>query len=1155
MRNSMNKKTESASPGFWKSIQGNLVLLLFILLIPAILIRIYVYHQQLQTRIGEELQANLEVARATARNFESFVRDVAHSELVLGLALTASPPLSEADRRRLVEEFNADNSAVWRVHWINPDGQVIAPSPEDVIGMDVSDRLFFKKIKSGREWFVSEVFSGKVTGRQLFVISRAIRSEHGELAGIVAAAVQPADLDWVMAIKRHQDAGVSLVDSRGMHAYRFPPIIYTPEQRDWLKSYPAIKEALAGNETATVVTSVLTGKERLVAFVPVLGTGWVASASRLQEDAMVAINSDLRHHNLLFAGLILVVFCAVLFFSRYIAAPIKRLRDQVLRQGPGESWDFKVDTGPTEVIELASAFRIMSERIKAREWELGKSEEKFRILFHSIPEPLALAIGDDAAVVDVNESFCRFLGLSRAEIEGRPFMVLDIWHDLEDRDQIQNLQTAGTEVQDLECLLRTQSGAAKYVLLSTAKVETQTQKGRLFILKDITARKAAEMALQGQSTTLQTIFDAVPALIFYKDLENRLMRANQLWFETFGLSEAAVIGKSLDEFLLKADAERFYRDDLEVIASNRAKKDILGEIQVNGKTLWLKTQKIPYRDSAGRVVGIIGFSENITAGKRAEDELLESRQRLSDIIDFLPDATFVMDEEGTVIAWNRAIEEMTGVKASEMLGRGNYEYSLPFYGVRRPILIDLVLDHGCEFAGEYQGMTIKESMLEAEAFVPSLKGKRACLYGKASVLRNSKGKIVGAIESIRDITERKRAEEERELLELQLRQVHKTEAIGTLAGGIAHDFNNILGIIMGYAELARMEFPRETTARESIDEVLKATHRAKELVRQILDFSRTREYERKPLRLVPVVKEVLKLLRASLPSSIEMDQAEELPAGGDLVLADPTQIHQVLMNLATNAAHAMRGKEGRLRVALSPVSFDSLDPTRPVELSPGKYLDLAVEDTGHGMSQDILERIFDPYFTTKKAGEGTGLGLSVAHGIVKNHGGAIRVFSEPGQGTVVHVYLPVLESVEPVEPPAPSSTLPGGNERILLVDDEEALAKALKKRLERLGYQVTAVTGSPEALEIFGGQPEAFDLIITDYTMPKMTGTELAREILKIRSSIPIILSTGFSERLDEEETAAAGISALIMKPVSLKGIAELISTVRKDHDTGFLSP
>ena len=1152
MLTAMSRKSESAPPGFWRSIQGDLILLLLILLIPAILIRIYIHRQQLQTRVSEELQANLEVARATARNFESFVRDIVHSELIVGLALTASPSLSEADRRRLVEKFNADNPALRSLHWINPDGQVIEPGPEDMIGVNVSDRPFFREIRSGREWVVSEAFSGKVTGQELFVICRAIRSEQGELAGIVAAAILPANLDRIIAIKRYQDAGVSLIDSRGMHAYRFPATNYTPEQRNWLKHYPVIGEALAGNDLATVVTSALTGKQRLVAFVPIEGTGWVASASRAQEDAMAVITSDLKRHNLLFAGFILVAFGVALFFSRYIAAPIKRLRDQVLRLGAGETCNPKVDTGPTELIELASAFYLMSERIKAREGELGKSEEKFRILFHALPEPLALAVGDDATVLDVNDACCRFLGLSRAEIEERPFMNLDIWHDLEERHQIEKLLAAGTEVMDGGCHLRTQAGAVKTILLSTAKVETRTQQGRLFILKDITAHKAAEKALRDQNAELQTIFDAVPALIFYKDSENRLMRANQLWFEAFGLNEAAVIGKSLHEFLPKEEAERFYRDDLEVIAADRAKKEILEEFQIDGKTLWFKTQKIPYRDDAGRVTGIIGFAENITSRKQAEEELRESRQRLSDIIDFLPDATFVIGEEGTVIAWNRAIEEMTGVKASDMLGRGNYEYALPFYGERRPILIDLVLNSEGEVAAGYERMARGESILEAEAPVPGLKGKMACLYGKASVLRNSKGKIVGAIESIRDITERKRAEKEKETLELQLRQVHKTEAIGTLAGGIAHDFNNILGIIMGYAELARMELSGATTVRENLDEVLRATHRAKGLVRQILDFSRTHEHERKPLRLVPVVKEVLKLLRASLPSSIEMDQALELPTGEDLVLADPTQIHQLLMNLATNAAHAMRGREGRLRVALSPVFFDVLDPNRPVELSPGKHLDLTVEDTGHGMDKTTIQRIFDPYFTTKGPGEGTGLGLAVVHGIVKNHGGAIRVFSEPDQGTVFHVYIPALESVEPVET-EPSPALPGGSERILLVDDEEALAKALQKMLETLGYQVTAVTGSREALEIFRGQPEAFDLVITDYTMPKMTGADLAREILKIRSNLPIILSTGFSERLDEEG-AAAGISALIMKPVSLRGIAELIWRVRKNREGDFLS-
>ena len=1139
--------SKSAAPGFWKSIQGNLILLLLLLLIPTILFRIYIHHQQSQTRRAEELQANLEVARATAKNFESFVRDIIHTESIIGLALTATPPMEEENQRLLVEQFVADNPAVRSVFWINADGQVISPSPEDTIGLDVSNRSFYREIVDGREWVVSELFLGRVTGKPLFVISRGIRHERGELAGIVAAAVEPKDLDRVMAIERQRDAGVSLVDHNGMHVYRFPATEYSWEQRNWLGLYSVLGESLSGKEVTTTVTSGLTGKERLVGFVPIAAIGWVAAASRAEEDVMAAISSALIRQTLVFLGLILSAFCGALLLSRHIAAPIKRLRHQVLHLAAGEDVIPTVETGPAELTELARAFCLMAEKIKSRESELSKSEEKFRTLFHSLPEPLALATGDEAALFEVNDAICRFLGFSRTQIEGKSFMDLDIWSDLHERNQILDLLTDGTEVSDLECRLRTQPCEIKSVLLSTAKVDMRTQLGRLFILKDITAHKAAEKALQTQNVELQAIFDSVPALIFYKDQENRLMRANRLWFETFGLMEEAAIGKSLDELFSKEDAGRFYRDDLEVIVSGQAKKDIIEHIETNGETLWFATHKIPYRDNSGHVTGIVGFAQDITKRRKAEDALRESRQQLSDIIDFLPDATFVIDREGKVIAWNKAIEEMTGVQAADVLGKGDYEYALPFYGERRPILIDLVLNPQNDLAVRYEGMERRKAVLSAETYVPTLKGNRAYLYGKAIVLHDSKGRAVGAIESIRDITERKRAAEEKETLEAQLRQVHKMEAIGTLAGGIAHDFNNILGIIMGYAELARMDLSNECTAHASIDEVLKATHRARDLVKQILDFSRMREHERKPLRILPVVKEVLKLLRASLPTSIEMDQATELPSGDDLVLADPTQIHQVLMNLAANAAHAMGEKGGRFRVALSLVHFDSFDLNRPVELSPGRYLDLTVEDTGHGMGRTMIERIFDPYFTTKGPGEGTGLGLAVVHGIVKNHGGAIRVYSEPGKGTAFHMYLPKLESGELLEPD-PAAAIPTGNERILLVDDEEALAKALKKMVENLGYRVTVATDSREALSLFRNQPEAFDLVITDYTMPKLNGTELARQILEIRPKVPIILSTGFSERIKEEGATAVGISALIMKPVSLRGIAELIRKVITHH-------
>ena len=403
--------------------------------------------------------------------------------------------------------------------------------------------------------------------------------------------------------------------------------------------------------------------------------------------------------------------------------------------------------------------------------------------------------------------------------------------------------------------------------------------------------------------------------------------------------------------------------------------------------------------------------------------------------------------------------------------------------------------------------------------------------------------------TVRDNTERKRAEEKQRKLEAQLQQAQKMEAIGTLAGGIAHDFNNILGIIMGHAEIAELKLAKDSPVKRYIDEVVKAAYRAKDLVKQILTFSRRGEQERKPIQIIPIIKESLKFLRASLPMTIEIRPEIELSPGDDLILGDPTQVQQILMNLSMNAAHAMRERGGALRVALSPVHFSSSDVGKPLELSPGNYLKLTVEDSGHGMDQTTIDHIFEPFFTTKGPGQGTGLGLAVVYGIVTSHGGAITVSSRMGKGTAFQVYLTKLETGERAKTEVVAE-LPKGSERILLVDDEEPLANAVKQLLEYLGYKVTATTGSAEALLAFRRQPEDFDLVITDYTMPNMTGAELAELIVRIRSDIPIILCTGFSERINEEGVRKAGICALMIKPGSLRDFALLVRKVLKTGES-----
>jgi signal transduction histidine kinase/ActR/RegA family two-component response regulator len=378
--------------------------------------------------------------------------------------------------------------------------------------------------------------------------------------------------------------------------------------------------------------------------------------------------------------------------------------------------------------------------------------------------------------------------------------------------------------------------------------------------------------------------------------------------------------------------------------------------------------------------------------------------------------------------------------------------------------------------------------------------------------------------------------------EKQLQQVMKLQAIGTLAGGIAHDFNNILFPIVGYTELTMDDVPKDSQASKNLKEILKATNRAKELVQQILTFSRQSGQERKPLKVQYLIKEVSKLIRATIPSSIEIECDIDDACGP--IKGDPTQIHQVIMNLCTNAYHAMQETGGKLDVSLKEIHISYEQSIERVGMKVGKHIELQVKDSGHGMEPQVMERIFEPYYTTKAQGKGTGLGLSVIHGIVKSHGGDITVSSLPGQGATFKVYLPIIDEMEvKIEADEPAIAI-NGKERILLVDDEEQIIDIEQQILERLGYHVTPKTDSQEALEEFAAQPDRFDLVITDMTMPKMTGDQLARRMMDIKPQIPVILCTGFNETISEEKALAMGIDKFVMKPIVKDELASTIRTV-----------
>jgi PAS domain S-box-containing protein len=390
------------------------------------------------------------------------------------------------------------------------------------------------------------------------------------------------------------------------------------------------------------------------------------------------------------------------------------------------------------------------------------------------------------------------------------------------------------------------------------------------------------------------------------------------------------------------------------------------------------------------------------------------------------------------------------------------------------------------------------------------------------------------ISTVQDITEERK-------LQAQLRQAQKMEAVGALAGGIAHDFNNILSPILGLSEMLMEDLPQGVPARESAREIFRAGERGRELVKQILAFSRHSEQENLPVRISPIVKEALQLCRSTIPTNIEIRR--HIAADPGLVLADPTQIHQIVMNLVTNAYHAVEADVGEIMVRMEPYPVGGEDPVEE-GLPPGRYVRLSVSDTGPGISPEIREKVFEPYFTTKEQGKGTGLGLAVVYGIVRSHGGEIRISGGLERGAEFAVYLPLIADSGSVEEVADTEAPDPGNERILLVDDEPSIVRMQRKMLERLGYEVTVASSSVGALETFRAAPDAFDLVVSDLSMPKMTGLELAKKIYAIRPETPIILCTGYQRNIPENPSDRFGIRAILNKPIRRADLALAVRSV-----------
>jgi len=676
--------------------------------------------------------------------------------------------------------------------------------------------------------------------------------------------------------------------------------------------------------------------------------------------------------------------------------------------------------------------------------------------------------------------------------------------------------------------------------------------------RDITDRKLAEEALQESEEKFRLLFESMAEGVALhemirddtgKAVDYRILNVNPAYAQQTGIPRERA-NNALASELYEAGAPPYLREYEEVVSSDRA--------------LFFETYFPPLKKyfsiSANRTKPnqFVTVFLDITQRKQAEEELRKGQIDMDRAQEVGQIGSWRLDIRRNTLTWSDEVHRIFGVTKGTPL---TYEAFLAIIHPDDRQYVDTQWNAG--LAGE--PYDIEHRIV--------VNGQVRWVREKAYLEFDDTGALLGGFGITQDITDRKQLEEElrrsrddldlrvrkrtaelqqayqklveeteeNKRLETQLRQAQKMEAIGTLAGGIAHDFNNILAAIIGFGEMVEEDLPPDSPSIPRIQRVLSAASRGTELVRQILAFSRKTELTRTPLSLAPLIKETIQLLRASLPTTIEIKLSTK--AARDTILASPAELQQILMNLVTNASFAMKERGGLLGINITNVDFKPDSPVFDADIEPGEYVQIVVTDTGSGMTPDVMKRIFEPFFTTKGVGEGTGMGLPVVYGIVKSLHGTISVESEPGAGSTFRVFLPITRTDEKLESSEVQVT-PKGTERILFVDDEELLTEWGQASLERLGYTVTALTDSTEALNLFSSEPSRFDLVVLDQTMPKLTGLNLARELRQIRPDLPIILCTGHSDSVSPQKASEAGIKEFLIKPIAKQQLATVVRSV-----------
>ncbi len=857
-----------------------------------------------------------------------------------------------------------------------------------------------------------------------------------------------------------------------------------------------------------------------------------------------------------FVIILVMVTATSLLLRIFLRNPLDQLLNRIERISKG---DYQIETNPVRQIELQTIiadFNEMAREIERREknltavnrrleQEIGErkeaaealktSQQSYQEIFNGTHDAIFIYNSKTKRVIDVNRSMMRMFGCTYEEALEMTADEFSFGKPPYTREHAKEwLRKAMTEGPQLfEWLSKRKNGELFWSEISLTSSNIGGRECILASVRDISPRKKVEEELAKIQSLMLTAIEHSPAGIIVADAPDVKIRiANSA---ALGIREGSP--QALTDIPAELHPKRWlaYHPDGTLFSSEELP---LTQAVLHGKTIrnmeviiqrpdgpkrWVLANAAPILNAVGKIIAGIVVFPDITDQKQAERELRESEEKLNTILKSIPDIIYRLDTEGriefiseAVAAYGYSPEELIGKDILVLIHPEDHEAAASRVNERK--------------AGDQKTRHLevrilpKDSGQAAPQFAITAEG----LYHRDDAGREI---FIGTQGIARDISDRLRMKQEKERLEAELRQAQKMEAIGTLAGGIAHDFNNILSAIFGYAQLAQRFTAEHPKLAQYLDHIYSASQRAKSLVQQILLFSRQEKSQKIPCDISIIIKEAMKLLRASLPTTIEIRQ--NIASNQGIVVADQTQIHQVLMNLCTNAAHAMQQKGGILEVGLTAEHGAT-------NRHSDRYLKLSVRDTGCGMDKAIMERIFEPYFTTKDVGDGTGMGLAMVHGIVKAHGGTINVSSDVGQGSLFEIYFPVIEAEVNAETPTPES-MPTGKERVLFVDDEHFLIDIGRDMLEALGYSVEPHTDPLAAFEAFRANPDRFDLLITDLTMPHMTGELLITEIRKIRPAFPAILCTGFGKKLNGQKMTELGVFHVMNKPIRLADLAKAV--------------